>query len=325
MKKTLLSLAVIAMVQFSYAQFSSSGGNTTTSDNVGIGTTSPQVPLHVNGAIISATPVSNIVGIGTTWADNANYNFIGYSGYWGLRTATNNSYNLDVFNGNSPITAMTVLQGGNVGIGTTSPVALLQIGPLTNSTTHYQTVFNAYDSATGYPQLLFNNSNSNYIAIGNSTAGDLVLGTTTAVNSAWASQQLIIKQSTGDVAIGTDDPQGYKLAVNGSAIAESVTVKLHSSWPDFVFKPKYNLLSLTEVKTYINNNQRLPDMPSEQDVAKNGINLGEMVKLQTKKIEELTLYLIAQQKQMEKQDKRIAALEKNLTSKKQQNHFAISK
>lgn len=53
-------------------------------------------------------------------------------------------------------------------------------------------------------------------------------------------------------------------------------------WPDYVFKPDYNLLPLDEVKNYIDQHQRLPEMPSEQDVTKNGLNLREIVKLQTK-------------------------------------------
>jgi len=122
---------------------------------------------------------------------------------------------------------------------------------------------------------------------------------------------------TGSVSIGTNNPYSYKLAVNGSAIATSMTVKLYSAWPDYVFKPTYHLPSLTEVKTYIYQNHHLPDMPSEQEVAKDGLNLGEMNKLLTKKVEELTLYLIEKDKQLteeqkknELQDARIAILEK---------------
>jgi hypothetical protein len=101
----------------------------------------------------------------------------------------------------------------------------------------------------------------------------------------------------GNVGIGTTTPDA-KLAVNGTIHTKEVKVDL-TGWPDYVFKPKYNLPSLIELKTYIDKNQHLPEMPSEREVAKNGINLGEIVRLQTKKIEELTLYLIEQQKQME--------------------------
>jgi uncharacterized coiled-coil protein SlyX len=67
------------------------------------------------------------------------------------------------------------------------------------------------------------------------------------------------------------------------------------------------LPSLIEVKNYIDKNQHLPEMPSEQEVAKNGINLGEMNKLLVKKVEELTLYLIEKDKQIEEQNNKIEA------------------
>jgi hypothetical protein len=92
-----------------------------------------------------------------------------------------------------------------------------------------------------------------------------------------------------------------KLAVNGTIHTKEVKVDL-TGWPDYVFKPKYNLPSLTTVKAYIDKNKHLPGMPSDQEVKNNGINLGEIVKVQTKKIEELTLYAIDQ-------EKRIATLE----------------
>jgi len=98
----------------------------------------------------------------------------------------------------------------------------------------------------------------------------------------------------GNVAIGTTDPHGFKLAVNGSAIATSMTVQLNGSWPDYVFKPGYQLASLNKVKNYIDQYGHLPDLPSEQEVTQNGVNLGEINMLLTKKVEELTLYLIEQ-------------------------------
>lgn len=114
----------------------------------------------------------------------------------------------------------------------------------------------------------------------------------------------------GNVAIGTLDPKGYKLAVNGSVIATSMTVKLNSAWPDYVFKPTYQLPSLTEVKTYIDQNQHLPEIPSAQEIAKDGQNLGEMNKLLLKKVEELTLYLIEKDKELHNQQQQITQLNK---------------
>ena len=131
--------------------------------------------------------------------------------------------------------------------------------------------------------------------------------------------RLMTIQGNGNVSIGTTDSKGYKFAVNGSVIATSITVKLYANWADYVFKKDYQLRPLTEVKTYIDQNHHLPEMPSEAEVVKDGINLGEMNKLLTKKVEELTLYLIDQQKiqkqqqdKIEAQDDRIKKLEADM-------------
>jgi response regulator of citrate/malate metabolism len=100
--------------------------------------------------------------------------------------------------------------------------------------------------------------------------------------------------------------------VAGSVIAESVTVKLHTNWPDYVFKPTYQLKLLSEVKTYIDQNHHLPDMPSEKEIADKGLDLGEMNKLLTKKVEELTLYLIEKDKKDQDQQKEIDELKKQV-------------
>ncbi|MFI5163410.1 MAG: hypothetical protein ACHQHN_19175 [Sphingobacteriales bacterium] len=126
----------------------------------------------------------------------------------------------------------------------------------------------------------------------------------------------MIIDKNGNVSIGTTNPQDYKLAVNGSAIATSMTVKLYANWPDYVFKKDYQLPKLTDIKTYIDANHRLPDMPSEQQIAKDGLNLGEMNKLLVKKVEELTLYLIDQQKVNQSLQMEIDELKKAVSNSK---------
>lgn len=201
---------------------------------------------------------------------------------------------------------------GNVGIGTTSPLSGGGAASwLTlNGTSAYSggTVYAISGVAKGFSYIA---PDGLLTQEAEASAGQkfVVDGTTTAMTIL----------SSGNVAIGTDDPQGYKLAVNGSAIATSMTVKLHSNWPDYVFKPQYHLPALTDVKTYINQNQHLPGIPSEQEVAKNGLDLGEMNKILTQKIEELTLYLIEKDKQLndqtqqiKNQEERLKALEKTM-------------
>jgi hypothetical protein len=113
----------------------------------------------------------------------------------------------------------------------------------------------------------------------------------------------------GNVGVNTTDTKGYKFAVNGTAVATAVTVKLNANWPDYVFKKDYTLPALSDVKAFIDQNQHLPEIPSEQEIAKNGQNLGEMNKLLLKKVEELTLYLIENQKQINELKIKVSLLE----------------
>jgi len=123
---------------------------------------------------------------------------------------------------------------------------------------------------------------------------------------------IITATADGKVGIGTTDTKGYKLAVNGSVVATSVVVKLYANWPDYVFKKDYQLRPLAEIKSYIDQNQHLPEMPSAKEIATNGQNLGEINQLLTKKVEELTLYLIENNKKQEEQEARLKKLEEQL-------------
>jgi hypothetical protein len=115
----------------------------------------------------------------------------------------------------------------------------------------------------------------------------------------------------GNIGMGTAIiPTGYKLAVAGNIIADKIKVKksTNGTWPDFVFRKDYQLLSLSEIEKYVNENSHLPEIPSAAEVEKDGQDLGEMNRLLLKKVEELTLYLIEQNKHIEKQSKDILEL-----------------
>jgi hypothetical protein len=99
------------------------------------------------------------------------------------------------------------------------------------------------------------------------------------------------------VGIGTNTPDSA-LAVNGNIHAREVKVDL-DGWPDYVFKKEYELPTLKEVEAHINDKGYLINMPSEAEVLKNGINLGEMNAKLLQKIEELTLYMIDVNKKVE--------------------------
>jgi len=87
------------------------------------------------------------------------------------------------------------------------------------------------------------------------------------------------------------------LTVNGKILAEEIEV-IDNVVPDYVFEPEYNLMPISELNNYIKQNKHLPEIPTTEQVEENDIDLGEMNKLLLKKVEELTLYIIELQKQV---------------------------
>jgi hypothetical protein len=146
---------------------------------------------------------------------------------------------------------LTILENGNIGIGTTTPGQKLDVN------------------------------------------GNLKVGANT----------LIVNTATGNVGIGTTNP-GAKLDVNGKIRCEEIEVIADVPASDFVFETEYQLKPLSEVETFVKENKHLPEIPSAAQFKENGYKVGEMDDLLLRKIEELTLYIIAQ-------DKRIQELEKN--------------
>jgi hypothetical protein len=90
----------------------------------------------------------------------------------------------------------------------------------------------------------------------------------------------------------------YALSVDGDIVCRRAVVQT-SSWADFVFAPDYALMPLASVKSFINTNHHLPGMPNEAQVIDEGIDIGKMQKMQQQKIEELVLYILQLQAQIE--------------------------
>ncbi|WP_407428011.1 hypothetical protein [Arcticibacter sp.] len=126
-------------------------------------------------------------------------------------------------------------------------------------------------------------------------AMDLSFQTGTGDDQTTLTEKLRIKWN-GNVGIGTSTPT-EKLSVNGTIRSKEIKVDIEN-WPDYVFENGYNYLSLEELESYIKINKHLPNVPSAAEVKSTGLDLGRMNAKLLEKIEELTLMMISQGKEI---------------------------
>lgn len=114
------------------------------------------------------------------------------------------------------------------------------------------------------------------------------------------------------LAINTNIPLSgdTRLLVDGRIVSTNVTVALVSNWPDYVFEKSYTLTPLSKVEQFIEKNGHLPNVPSAAEVKKEGIDVGAMNAKLLEKVEELTLYIINQQKQIDELKKEMKNMKK---------------
>jgi hypothetical protein len=110
--------------------------------------------------------------------------------------------------------------------------------------------------------------------------------------------RIVVKGTDGNVGIGTDKTTGYKLSVEGKIRAREVVINL-DTWADYVFADSFILMPIETLASYIKAEKHLPGIPSEKEVVEEGLSLAAMQVSMMQKIEELTLYIIQLQKQID--------------------------
>ena len=217
---------------------------------------------------------------------------------------------------------MTLTEDGKVGVGTTNPQRTLHV--------HGDILINGHEGSIYFG----NEYQEQYLDNGEWAIefAPLYEGNQSGLNfwkpsgshnlsseDGYGNYYLFINDD-GNVGIGTGNlDANYKLTVKGEILCTQVNITEINNIPDYVFDTNYKLKSLlNEVEPFIIKNKHLPDVPSAKDIKNNGMNIGDMNVILLKKVEELTLYTIEQQKtieifkeQIEKLNKQVNELNKN--------------
>jgi hypothetical protein len=301
MKKILLiitSLFLIFIQQMKAQQWVSNGNNiystnSTGAVGIGVGTTpivDPTYRLVVQppggGGIVIGPPDPGVGGF-TALMLQISSRFNGYGSIQAIKS-TGTSYGDLVLNNIA----------GNVGVGTDYPTALFSLGNRVNNCklAVYDDGLSRVGLGFQSAQLRFhlNNTSSRFSFLAAENGG----------------AELMTIWGNGNIGIGTTNPGSFRLAIEGGLGARSIKVlPTNVAWPDYVFSPHYKLLPLSELELYIKKNQHLPEIPSAKDVVENGIDVTEMTTSLLKKVEELTLYLIALKKENEQLKQSIVVLQ----------------
>ncbi|WP_420318809.1 hypothetical protein [Ekhidna sp.] len=296
-----------------------------------IGSLSSRKYLKISSAewpeIRFETPSSNEqIRVGVAHADNSNYDIS--EGDFYVYTQTVGKMPLVVQRDSDVILNSN---SGKVGIGTTTPIFKLDLleesisgsediqrWKISDSNSDYLKIINATNASGQFIPSIYgyhdtDNRQALHLTGAISASNDAGSQPITVFDSriangpannrplfAWDSygNRKMTLTANGNLGIGTTNPT-EKLEVAGTIYSREVKVEVAAgTGPDYVFEPTYNLRTLEETEAYIQTNKHLPEIPSAKEMEANGVQLGEMNMLLLKKIEELTLHAIAQEKRI---------------------------
>ena len=226
---------------------------------------------------------------------------------------------LDV--GGSFMTASATVTGkssfnGNVTVGTTSQLAQLTVNGALSAQS--ATITDALSAASA--TLTGDLSAASAVIDGTIQAQSVLTDDLNAQNASIEEVNVVNLKINADsantkaVAIKFNNNETFSVQGNGilrtkNVLTEKIEVKANA-WSDHVFYPDYELRPLPELEQYIKQNNRLPEIPSTREVQENGIDLGDMQAKLLLKIEELTLYILQQNRQLRELQNQINELKK---------------
>jgi hypothetical protein len=320
---------------------------------VGIGTTSPSHLLHINGGDLFVQSSNGLIRFG--YQGSNEWQMATTGGGADLRWYTTTDGGTTIIprhyfsqNGNMGVGGFSgpgVPQGrvDVIGAGTTSSTNTLMLRNSLGDTLLRMRddgrMGIGYNGSSYGRTLNMGGTGINFYTANEAAFGGAIFPTDTSLvlwsNSA-SNNYLVLQPSWGNTGIGTYTPNakfhlngaqligsnsariatGYSLSVNGKAIATEFTALAYASWPDYVFEKNYELMSLENLATFIQNNKHLPNIPSAAQVEKEGIALGDMSKRLMEKVEELTLYILQLKQENTSLQERLNRIEAKLNEKK---------
>ncbi|WP_291285174.1 hypothetical protein [Flavobacterium sp.] len=325
-KQFLISLAIFSSIFTVNAQWN--GTNPISTDaSVGIGTSSVTSPLTISKSTWNLVPTVEIKHIPENAGCNGCLNVAQKISVLDDQGANKSNIGLWINAKNALNNYAAVFENGNVGIGTTTPVAKLHINNgantdaavLATSTENNKLIVSsgvtqpANTSTFRITQEFENNRNNGYISFhrGSSVDGGfLTFGS--------SGEEKLRIDPNGNIGVGILNPL-FKLDVCGTIRAREVKVDLGATCvPDFVFKKDYKLMTLNELEKFVTTQQHLPEIAPEKEMIENGLNVKEFQMKLLQKMEEMTLYIIEQNKKNENQEQELKILKAKI--KKLESH-----